>query len=210
MSDDEVAAASTGGLDQFSPTVTKTVVERVAPILRRWSAVWVSLVLLQFVLGACTIWTNKAADIATAHVATGALTTASASGITCTFPTASVNIAKGATTTPVPIMVSVGATASAAVAQRSGSIATAAFWAVPLFALLAWIGQRKSPRRNFFRFLGMLLLIIGLGHTIGCGGSFNRPTLPSSSIPAGNYLIQVSGTGSDNNTYYAVVPVSVN
>ena len=74
MSDDEVAAASTGGLDQFSPTVTKTVVERVAPILRRWSAVWVSLVLLQFVLGACTIWTNKAADIATAHVATGALT----------------------------------------------------------------------------------------------------------------------------------------
>jgi hypothetical protein len=144
------------------------------------------------------------------NVATGALTTASASGITCTFPTASVNIAKGATTTPVPIMVSVGATASAAVAQRSGSIATAAFWAVPLFALLAWIGQRKSPRRNFFRFLGMLLLVIGLGHTIGCGGSFNRPILPSSSIPAGNYLIQVSGTGSDNNTYYAVVPVSVN
>ena len=36
MSHDEVAAASTGGLDQFSPTVTKTVVERVAPILRRW------------------------------------------------------------------------------------------------------------------------------------------------------------------------------
>ncbi|MCW2590608.1 MAG: 1-acyl-sn-glycerol-3-phosphate acyltransferase [Mycobacterium sp.] len=36
MSDDEVAAASTGGLDQFSASVTKTVVERVAPILRRW------------------------------------------------------------------------------------------------------------------------------------------------------------------------------
>ena len=45
-----------------------------APILRRWSAVWVSLVFLQFLLGACTIWTNKAADIATGHVATGALT----------------------------------------------------------------------------------------------------------------------------------------
>jgi cytochrome c oxidase assembly protein subunit 15 len=29
---------------------------------------------VQFLLGACTIWTNKAADIATAHVATGALT----------------------------------------------------------------------------------------------------------------------------------------
>jgi len=45
-----------------------------APILRRWSAVWVFLVFSQFVLGACTIWTNKAADIATMHVAVGALT----------------------------------------------------------------------------------------------------------------------------------------
>ncbi len=45
-----------------------------APILRRWSAVWVGLVFVQFLLGACTIWTNKAADIATTHVAVGALT----------------------------------------------------------------------------------------------------------------------------------------
>ena len=43
-------------------------------ILRRWSAVWVFLVFLQFALGACTIWTNKAADVATTHVAVGALT----------------------------------------------------------------------------------------------------------------------------------------
>jgi heme a synthase len=46
----------------------------VAPILRRWSAVWVFLVFLQFALGAFTIWTNKAADVATTHVAVGALT----------------------------------------------------------------------------------------------------------------------------------------
>lgn len=45
-----------------------------APILRRWSAVWVLLVFLQFALGAFTIWTNKAADVATTHVAVGALT----------------------------------------------------------------------------------------------------------------------------------------
>jgi 1-acyl-sn-glycerol-3-phosphate acyltransferase len=36
MSDSEVAAASTGGLDQFSPTITRTVVERVTPLLRRY------------------------------------------------------------------------------------------------------------------------------------------------------------------------------
>jgi cytochrome c oxidase assembly protein subunit 15 len=43
-------------------------------ILRRWSAVWVGLVFTQFALGAFTIWTNKAADVATTHVAVGALT----------------------------------------------------------------------------------------------------------------------------------------
>ena len=45
-----------------------------APILRRWSATWVGLVFVQFLLGALTIWTNKAADVATTHVAVGALT----------------------------------------------------------------------------------------------------------------------------------------
>jgi cytochrome c oxidase assembly protein subunit 15 len=45
-----------------------------APVLRRWSTVWLGLVFVQFALGIFTIWTNKAADVATAHVATGALT----------------------------------------------------------------------------------------------------------------------------------------
>ena len=45
-----------------------------APVLRKWSAVWVFLVFVQFILGVCTIWTNKAADVATTHVAVGALT----------------------------------------------------------------------------------------------------------------------------------------
>jgi cytochrome c oxidase assembly protein subunit 15 len=34
---------------------------------------WVVLFFLQFSLGAWTIWSNKAADIATAHVAVGAI-----------------------------------------------------------------------------------------------------------------------------------------
>jgi cytochrome c oxidase assembly protein subunit 15 len=45
-----------------------------APILRRWNAVWVLLVFLQFALGALTIWTNKSPHVATTHVAIGALT----------------------------------------------------------------------------------------------------------------------------------------
>jgi heme a synthase len=41
--------------------------------LRRLSIMWVVLVFCQITLGAWTIWSNKAADIATAHVAMGAV-----------------------------------------------------------------------------------------------------------------------------------------
>lgn len=41
--------------------------------LRRLSIWWVLLFCLQFTLGASTIWSNKAADVATAHVAVGAI-----------------------------------------------------------------------------------------------------------------------------------------
>jgi cytochrome c oxidase assembly protein subunit 15 len=41
---------------------------------RSGAGAWLALVLVQVVLGAWTIWSNKAADIATAHVFVGALT----------------------------------------------------------------------------------------------------------------------------------------
>jgi cytochrome c oxidase assembly protein subunit 15 len=41
--------------------------------LKRLSIFWVVLVLCQITLGAWTIWSNKAADVATAHVALGAV-----------------------------------------------------------------------------------------------------------------------------------------
>ena len=41
--------------------------------LRRLSILWVALVVCQIALGAWTIWSNKAADVATAHVTVGAI-----------------------------------------------------------------------------------------------------------------------------------------
>src|SRR5437762_3930503 len=43
------------------------------PMLKTLSLFWVALVACQITLGAWTIWSNKAADIATAHVAVGAI-----------------------------------------------------------------------------------------------------------------------------------------
>jgi heme a synthase len=42
-------------------------------VLKRLSIFWVALVICQIALGAWTIWSNKAADVATAHVALGAV-----------------------------------------------------------------------------------------------------------------------------------------
>jgi cytochrome c oxidase assembly protein subunit 15 len=42
-------------------------------VLRHWSGVWLALIGVQFTLGAWTIWSNKAADIASLHVVTGSL-----------------------------------------------------------------------------------------------------------------------------------------
>ena len=40
---------------------------------RRLAVFWLALIVAQIALGAATIWTNKAADVATAHVLVGAL-----------------------------------------------------------------------------------------------------------------------------------------
>jgi heme a synthase len=45
-------------------------------ILNRLTLVWLGLILTQVLLGAATIWSDKAADIATAHVLVGALSLA--------------------------------------------------------------------------------------------------------------------------------------
>jgi len=44
------------------------------PLVRILAAFWIGLVLAQFCLGVWTVWSNKAADVATAHVALGATT----------------------------------------------------------------------------------------------------------------------------------------
>src|SRR3989440_3861604 len=55
----------------FSSRVWRNVPE--IPALKRLSMLWVAFLFGQLTLGAWTIWSNKAADVATAHVAVGAI-----------------------------------------------------------------------------------------------------------------------------------------
>lgn len=45
----------------------------IASAARLWAAIWLVMIIAQVALGAWTIWSNKAADVATAHMALGAL-----------------------------------------------------------------------------------------------------------------------------------------
>jgi cytochrome c oxidase assembly protein subunit 15 len=60
--------ANGGSVDRRYPNVTDA-----ARILQRLSMGWLILLFFQLTLGAWTIWSNKAADIATVHVAVGAI-----------------------------------------------------------------------------------------------------------------------------------------
>jgi len=52
----------------------------------RLAMLWLMLITIQLGLGAATIWTNKSADIATAHVAVGALSLATGTMLVLTSP----------------------------------------------------------------------------------------------------------------------------
>ena len=74
------AGAKTLGLDPEALTFSFPSVAVVRALLHRQSVhftrlalLWLGLILAQVLLGAATIWTNKAADVATAHVLVGAL-----------------------------------------------------------------------------------------------------------------------------------------
>lgn len=142
----------------------------------------------------------------------------SAPVVTCTGPTETIgngsNPASNALTA-VPIQVSLASSASAQL-HRSNPVSLATLLGVPLLALMGWIGSRKSPRRNFFRFIGMFLLMVAASYAFtGCGGSFTQTgTQPNSGgLGQGSYLVQViayDGPNQTGNQYFAVVPLTVN
>jgi hypothetical protein len=92
-------------------------------------------------------------------------------------------------------------------------VSLAALLGIPLLALMGWFGNRKSPRRNFFRFIGLILMMVGVTYAVtGCGGSFKQTgSQPSNSgLGVGTYLVQVVATDQAGNKYFAVVPLTVN
>jgi cytochrome c oxidase assembly protein subunit 15 len=67
-----VAVIITAGVIAYWVALRRQRVDDPSGVLRPLSSVWLFLLACQVTLGAWTIWSNKAADVATAHVAVGA------------------------------------------------------------------------------------------------------------------------------------------
>ena len=129
--------------------------------------------------------------------------------VVCGGPVGPISVTGSST----PISVSINTNPSSVSKNEQGSspMYLASLLGMPIFAVIAWFGTRRSSRRNLLRFLGLVLVFIGLCYTDGCGGgSFNTTQLPQSSgIPAGSYQVQVIATDANGTNYYAQLPVTV-
>jgi hypothetical protein len=103
--------------------------------------------------------------------------------------------------------ITAGTKATAQVGTSRTAIAAAAMGVPLLFALSLLPGARRR-RKNWLRYLGMVLLAIAAMHGIGCSsGGF---TSASSSVGVvGSYVIQIQSTQNGNTTTVAVVPVLI-
>ena len=147
------------------------------------------------------------------NVGTGAVDATINNEVTCTGPSGGVTVTGFETTVPITITTQAPTYGMLLPEGGSSSVSLASLFGIPLLALLGWVGSRKSPRRNFIRFIGLILLMVGVSYTTGCGGSFTRPPPPTGGIAPGSYLIQVVATDStqaNSAKYYAVVPLVVN
>lgn len=96
-------------------------------------------------------------------------------------------------------------------ARPSSTLYAASLLSIPFLAVLTWFGSRKSERRNLFRFLELIVLLVGLSFLTACGGGFTttlqNPT-PTGEL-SGNYLVQVQAQDGAGNSFYAVLPMQV-
>jgi hypothetical protein len=123
--------------------------------------------------------------------------------VACSGPSGGAAVTGVQTKVPITIILS---TSTVAQMRRSTTIFAVSFFGIPFLALVGWFGGKKSQRKNFLPFIGIILLILGLSYATGCGGK----STPVGGLSAGSYLVQVVATDQNGAKYYAVVPLVVN
>ena len=138
-------------------------------------------------------------------------------GMACTFgpPTPGSTTPTGAqlVTTKVTVTTN-GATAAMTPLESGGQrpVLLVAGLLLPFFGLIGIRRGRKSVGAVFLRTLAIVALAIAGFQTMGCGGSYHSGTagVTGGTTPPGVYYVLMSATGSDGNSYQAVLQVNVN
>lgn len=138
------------------------------------------------------------------NLSTGALVTSGS--VSCSASTTS------STSSATAVEVSMSLNSTTAMLAHPGTVSLATLAGIPLLILAGWLGGWRRQRKNFLRYMAILLLMVGFSYAVtGCGGSFTRTqTTTTSSLAKGSYLVQVVAKDSSSNKYYAVVPLTVN
>ena len=129
-------------------------------------------------------------------------------GVGCSFGTP----AASGTTITLPVTVTTSGTIAALDSPHRSNLLLAGVLGIPFFGLIGLLRGRKRMARDIFRLVAILAIGMAALQAIGCGGSFHTNTTSVASggtTPPGIYYLQVQGTGSDNNTYEAILQIDV-
>jgi len=143
---------------------------------------------------------------------------ASELGIACTFsPTTVLSSTSAQTATVTVTLTTTGTVTAQNTVPRMGSaskLLVAALFGAPVFLLLGFRRSRKTFLSNLARMVAIAVIAMSALYSVGCGGSFSSKTsttaVTGGTTPPGTYYLLIQGTGSDGNTYQAVLPVDVN
>jgi large repetitive protein len=130
--------------------------------------------------------------------------------ISCSFQPSSVQSSTSPQTASVNATIDTGAGSTSSLDQHS-TLFFAGLLGLPLFGLFGLLGGRKSTRTIFLRLLAIVAISLAGWQISGCGGSFHASTSATKGgqTPPGAYYVLVTGTGSDGNSYEAVIQLNV-
>jgi hypothetical protein len=133
-------------------------------------------------------------------------------GITCAFnPTSITNSTTGMQAESITVTVGTGGTTTTAATAQHTNLWLAGLLGLPFFGLIGLISGRKSQKSVFFRLMVIAVICVMAFQAVGCGGSFNTQTTGTGGgkTPPGAYKVLVVGTGTDGQTYQAVLQLNV-
>jgi hypothetical protein len=126
----------------------------------------------------------------------------------CSFNPGSVPSQTSLQTAQVTVTVSTGSSTTTAGIPGHSKVLAAGLLGLPIFGLFGLLGGRKSAR-SFFRLMAVLAFIVATYQLTGCGGSFQKPMSAGGKTPPGTYNLLVQGTGSNGQTYQAVITLNI-